>query len=215
MTTGHHTPTTSGAAVVALTGVTVNVAGGNTVLSSASGDYDIDTIHGVIHVNVFPPATPSRDGPDRDHIYVVRGTAGADPVTLVGLTFIGATSAGTYKFSYNMRRREDLSRPGLAVTTPITGLKIARQRPAPGKLVATAATGTYLHAPGFAAQVFADDPVVVANEHLELHRLYTIAAAGMPTTLNLELDHITTVAPAGSIAVFDELRAEQDPASDD
>lgn len=215
MTTGHHTPTTSNAAVVALTGVTVNVSGGDTVLSSASGDYDIDTIHGVIHVNVFPPATPSHNGPDHSHLYVLRGTAGADPVTLVGLTFIGATSAGTYKFSYNMRRREDLARTGLAVTTPIAGLRIARQRPAPGKLVATAATGTYLHAPGFAAQVFADDPEVLQNERLELHRLYTIAAAGMPTTLNLELDHITRVSAAGSIAVFDEVLAEQDPASDD
>ena len=85
-----------------LTAVSVNVAGGAVVLTSATGDYEIDTVHGVIHANVFPPTVVSHGGPDNHHTYVLRGTTGTGPVTLVGLAYIGVTSSGTYKFAHNM-----------------------------------------------------------------------------------------------------------------
>jgi len=198
-----------------LTAVTVNIVGGNLVLASATGDYEIDTVHGVIHANVFPPTVVSNGGPNMTDRYALRATAGGSPIAFVGLHFIGVTSTGTYKFSFNMQRLDDIPVPAegthAAAATPITNLRIAQQRPS--KLAATAATGTYLHATGFASQVLANDPANVPGEHLIIGNLYSIAASGMPTTMNLQLDHFVPVHPTGTIAVFYEVRADFDASS--
>jgi hypothetical protein len=188
-----------------LTAVTVHVTGGVGVLASATGDFEIDTIHGVIHANVFPPTIVSNGGPDTGHTYVLRGTQpGGQQVALVGLAFFGVTSTGTYKFANNMSRRQDGHAPAAdtAVSTPITQLRIAGQRDK--TLVATAPNGMYLHAPGHDSQVIAVDAVAEPGRQLTLGALYVIAANGMPATMNLQLDHIETL-PDGTLSVFYEL----------
>jgi hypothetical protein len=187
-----------------LTAVTVNVTGGHDVLASATGDFEIDTINGAIHANVFPPTTVSHGGPDTGHTYTLRGTQpNGMQIALVGLAFIGVTT-GVYKFAHNMALRQDGRKPadGAAVATPITQLRISGQRE--NKLVATAPSGTYLHTPGHDSQVIAVDAVNEPGRKLTLGALYTIAATGMPTTMNLQLDHIESL-PDGTLSVFYEL----------
>lgn len=188
-----------------LTAVTVNVTGGHNVLASATGDFEIDTIHGVIHANVFPPTIVSHGGPDPAHTYALRGTQpDGTLIALVGLAFIGMTQTGVYKFAHNMSPRQDGHKPatGAAVSTPITQLRISGQRE--NKLVATAPSGMYLHAPGHDSQVIAVDAIDEPGRKLTLGALYTIAATGMPTTMNLQLDHIELL-PDATLSVFYEL----------
>src|SRR5258705_13893046 len=99
-----------------------------------------------------------------------------------------------------MTRREAHADPAPATT--ITQLRIAQQRP--NKFVATAPQGTYLHAPGFAAQVIARDAVAEPGQHLTIGRLYMIAAKGMPTTMNLQLTDIIQE-PGVTLSIFIEV----------
>ena len=90
--------------------------------------------------------------------------------------------------------------------TPITNIKIARLGKK-GGLVATAKEGNYMSAAKHPSQVIAVDAVKVTGQALEVNQYYTIAATGMPTTMNLLLDHINDTPSDGHVLyVFIEIR---------
>ena len=86
----------------------------------------------------------------------------------------------------------------------ITNVKMSDQKAK--KLAATAATGSYLFASGHPSQVIALDAVNQPGMQLTLHKLYAIAATGMPTTMNMQFDHVTH-ASDGTLSVFYEVRS--------
>jgi hypothetical protein len=90
-----------------------------------------------------------------------------------------------------------------AGATPITNVKISDFKKK--KLAATALSGSYLSAPGHPCQVLVLNPVIQPGMALTIGSFYAIAATGMPTTMNLQLDHIQQ-AHEGPLYVFYEVR---------
>lgn len=202
-------------APVPLTAVTVNVTGGALVLTSATGDYDIDLVNGVIHCNAFPPAIPHNGGPSFDNTYVFRGLNSlGQPVAFVGLAFIGQTSTGVYKFAHNMGRLEEAAEDRYpAPQVAVTNLRIASQRKKRG-LVATAPSGEYLHQAGFPSQVIALDARNEPGKRLELGHLYAISGTGMPATLNMQFDHVTHATDGDLYVFFEVVAGDQEQAAE-
>lgn len=193
--------------LIPLTEVTVNATSGQLVLTSATGEYDIDLQHGVIHCNVNPPAKPQNGGPNFLTTFVLRGhLPQGQGVAFVGLIFIGETSTSVYKFAYNMNRLEEATEDLFSATRkPVTNLRISSQRQS--TLVATAATGEYLSAPDLPSQVIAIDAINEPGKQLVKGELYAIAGTGIQgSRLNLQFDHITH-ATNGHLFVFFEVLA--------
>lgn len=85
-----------------LTALTVNITGGVQVMTSSTGEYEIDQGHGVIHTNLFAPTTSFNGGPSHQNIYTIHGILpGGNPITLVSMNYIDMTSTGTARFSHN------------------------------------------------------------------------------------------------------------------
>jgi hypothetical protein len=89
----------------ALTACTATTSGTTTVvMTSAVGSYDIDEAHGVLHISMGPPVVVQNGGPDDNHTYVVRGLEGGTPRAFVGMMYVGTTSTGMARYSYNFSR---------------------------------------------------------------------------------------------------------------
>lgn len=88
----------------------------------------------------------------------------------------------------------------------ITNIRISDSRE--NRLVGTAASGQYDHAPGHASQVIAVDVALEPGKRLEQDHLYAIVANGMPATLNMQFDHTQHTSDNHTLYVFYELREE-------
>lgn len=81
-------------------------ATGTVVMTSATGSYDIDSVNGVIHIIMNPPLNVQNGGPNDAGTYTVRGQEGVDARAFVGTIYVGTTSTGMARYSYNMTREE-------------------------------------------------------------------------------------------------------------
>lgn len=91
----------------ALTTCTATTSGTNTVvMTSATGSYDIDDANGVLHLSMGPPVALQNGGPNDNSTYVVRGLEGGVQRAFVGMAYIGTTSTGMARYSYNFARMQ-------------------------------------------------------------------------------------------------------------
>lgn len=92
----------------ALTALAVTISGTTTVvMTSGTGSYDIDEGAGVLHVALNPPVTVQNGGPNNNNTYVVRGMEGVVQRIFVGMMYVGTTSTGIARYSYNFSRLSD------------------------------------------------------------------------------------------------------------